>query len=170
MKLKTLFLCILALALSYSPYALADEGMTGSLKTDRFTAYDGSTKTISNGQYIGGGVVSLLMGLGVGLAVQGRYAESNGWIFTVGGLATTGGVVTGLVLFSRSKPGDNNMLPLGLILGSVAIGSGLRIWEIITTWKLPSHYQIAKNRFQMKPLAYYNQGDLNLGLSLKYKF
>ena len=52
------------------------------------------------------------------------------------------------------------------------IGLGIRMWEIVDVWLLPSRYRIVKeNPFKLKPLAFYDSNNqLNYGLSLSYQF
>ena len=143
-----------------------------SMAADRFTSsYDGS-KSLSNGQYIGGGVASIFLGAGIGHAIQGRWME-KGWIFTVGGLVTGIGYVASSTLFAV-KSYETKTLDKGT--GGVALAFllahlGLRVWELIDVWMLPSNYTVVKESpFQIKPLAFYDQENLNLGLSLNYTF
>ena len=65
MKLNGFFYIFWFLVLSYSPYALSmqDGGaVTESFETERLTAQKDSTKSISNGRYMGGGIVSVFPG------------------------------------------------------------------------------------------------------------
>ena len=177
MKLGKSILCCLAFMLVYSPYALSDDSVSYQAMAEESSSnaaelYNSSpVKMISNGAYIGGGVASIFLGLGIGTAIQGRYK----WVHTVTqGLCFAGLITTGIITVDNAL--DNNKInwtTMSMYLGfGLALG-GLRIWEIIDTWMLPDHYKIGKEpAFQVLPLAYYDQ-DLDatsLGLSLKYNF
>ena len=177
-------LCLLALMLCFGPYAFSEEDVAnemGSAESEAATAsfrdYDSSTKSITNGQYIGGGVTSILLGYGIGHAIQGRYME-RGWIFTASELVAIGGYITSVVFFVTEasdvyRTGNTGGVKAfgGVSLAFLVALTGLRVWEIVDAWMLPSHYKIVKESpFQLTPLAYYNQKNMNLGLSLQYKF
>ena len=59
------------------------------------------SSTMSQGQYVGGGIASIFLPFGIGQAIQGRYKET-GWIFTVSELASNVLVASGvgLILYS----------------------------------------------------------------------
>ena len=175
MKLKS-FLCVLALVFSLPTLAeTTGEGFPTESSTERLASSYGGGKTISNGQYIGGGIATLFLGWGIGHAVQGRYGE-KGWIFTAGGAVFTiglSGVLYSTLKAAEENPDDPSLSGLGYgFLGLWLVGTGVKIWELIDVWMLPSHYKVVKESpFQIKPLAFYDQNtDLNLGLSLNYKF
>lgn len=172
-KLMKPFLCVLALTLSYSSYALTTSNkLTESLHTNKFVRSDTPIKTITKKQYVGGGMTSILPGFGLGHGIQWRYQE-KGWIFTASELATLGAYLI-LVDIAASSIDINPKTLLflrRLRVGFLVVFGGLKIWEIMDAWKLPSHYKvIKKGTFHIRPLTYYNQGDLNLGLSFQYKF
>ena len=173
----------MVLTLSFSALAetTGNELSSESMTTERFASSYEESKTISNGQYLGGGIASIIPGWGIGHAVQGRYWE-KGWIFTVGDLVFVGGYLTSVFLLvddlqTAALKGDSRKvgsatkkfsgLSLAFLVGLI----GFRAWEIIDAWNLPSHYKVVKKSpFQIKPLAFYNQDKLNLGLSLNYNF
>ena len=177
------FLTILLLSLSFQ--AFSEEN---TVENKLSVTYEDS-KTISHGKYIGGGVASVLLGWGVGHAIQGRYSE-KGWIFTAGGaLMTLGFVALGsnfkyiIVYYLFSFLGDMFLseedryadgLPgvIYLYLGATFVGLSLKVWEIVDAWVLPPHYKVVKESpFEIKPLAFYDPNTkLNYGLSFKYKF
>ena len=174
---KSLFMgFILALVANYNPQTFAMELASAS------EDYNSSTKTISNGRYIGGGVASIFVGFGVGHAIQGRYKE-KGWIFTVADLIAIGGYFTSAVLLvgdamdaAESGEGINTgavKTKGGMALAFLAVGIGVRVWEMVDAWMLPSHYKVVKESpFQAAPLISWNpmNSSWDLGLSLKYKF
>ena len=171
----------LVFLLNYSPQAFSVESEVSAplLEMEAPRSYSASTKTITNGQYIGGGVVSLFVGYGIGHAIQGRYME-RGWIFTAAELGVLSVFIGSLVYSLKDlKSGDtieyvtdimdHAAKPLSLI--SLLAFVGVRIWEVVDVWNLPSDYKIVKESpFQLSPLYAYNGNNLDLGLSLKYRF
>ena len=173
----------MVLTLSFSALAetTGNELSSESMTTERFASSYEESKTISNGLYIGGGVASIIPGFGIGHALQGRYWE-KGWVFTVGNLVFIGGYVTFAFVLAEdlqtaALKGDNLKVMsggkkfVGLSLAFLLGILGFKVWEIVDAWNLPSHYKVVKESpFQIKPLAFYNQDKLNLGLSLNYNF
>jgi hypothetical protein len=114
-------------------------------------AYVTQGPQLSQGRYIAGGLTTLLVGYGVGHAVQGRWAE-KGWIFTVGEVASTGLIVggygwmasniysagtrtsTGAVYSTQPNLGG----PAGLMVAGSVVLAGFRIWEIIDSFSAPT--------------------------------
>ena len=132
------------------------------------------TKTMTNAQYIAGGVVSIFASFGIGQAIQGRWSES-GWIFTVGQAIVVGGIVTTSVVLVDSI--TSKKFSTGALVGYGLFGLAgfaLWIWELVDTWSLPSHYKIAQEpKFQVSPIYTAHYRDMNtggLGLSFKYNF
>ena len=156
---------------------------TKDFSQESLTEYEES-KTVSQGKYMGGGIASIFIGWGLGHAIQGRYSE-RGWIFTAGGALSA----VGFIGFLSSKQ-DALMEAQGLenkeymehivslsekdyvFLGAMLIGFGIRIWEIIDVWMIPSNYKIVRESpFQIKPVAFYDSNtNFNYGLSLNYRF
>ena len=87
-------------------------------------------KEMSTGRYVGGGITSLFISLGIGHAIQGRYKE-KGWIFTITS------IVTGIGLVSSLETGDQDV-----VAGWALLWFGVRIWEAIDVWVLPSSYKL----------------------------
>ena len=76
----------------YAPY-----GYQPQLQLQQLTAEDQrllARGEISDGQWIGGGLVNVLFGFGVGQAIQGRWGE-KGWIFTLGQAASLAAFLVG---------------------------------------------------------------------------
>ncbi len=178
MKLKNL-LYLLALTVSFSATAEAQGDLFAeSMTADRLSSSYDEMKTISTGLYFGGGVASVFLGWGIGHAVQGRYAE-RGWIFTAGGALFYAGLI-GWMYSAVSTAAENSQTGSAetisgpqatAFLGIALLGSGLRIWEMIDAFLLPSNYKVVRESpFQIQPVAFYNKSDLNFGLSLNYKF
>src|ERR1700752_2272429 len=90
------------------------------------------TTDLSNGRYIGGGIVGTLFGFGIGHAIDGYYGEI-GWIFTTTELASA--IVLGSGLHNCEVDVYDKRHCKGGASLAVAIGGlsflGLRIWEII---------------------------------------
>jgi hypothetical protein len=98
---------------------------------------------ITDGEYVGGGVLGSIIGLGTGHLVQRRY-PFKGMIFTIGEGA---GALTFLVFggwqacAATGSPGDPNPnycseLQIGQTVG-IAIFAGFKVWEIIDLWITP---------------------------------
>ena len=104
----------------------------------------------------------------------------KGWIFTVSELLAVGGYLSSAFLFVGEVVDDletgDELSGQAKFFGGASIAflialTGLRVWEIMDAWMLPSHYKIVKESpFELRPLAYYNKKNINLGLSLHYKF
>jgi hypothetical protein len=101
---------------------------------------------ISDAQYLGGAAASLLIGFGVGQAVQGRWGDT-GWIFTFGELGGIVAVVAGATQFAQDcvatsqsscTGGNGTAAPgIGLIIGGALAIVGLHIWEVIDAFVGP---------------------------------
>ena len=170
------FWCFIVLTMIYSPHALSVAGTS---------TYGDTTETMSNAKYIGGGVVSIIPGFGIGHAIQGRYSE-KGWIFTTSELvlvASTYYFAKEIVKTIREEANqavNNRSLSAfdaksilykgGLSLISLLTLFSVKSWEMMDAWTLPSHYKVVDSSFQLRPMAYYDDDSLGLGLSLKYKF
>ncbi len=124
---------------------------------------------ISTGQYVVGGILGTLIGLGAGHAVQERYTE-NGWLFTVSQLS---GAFAWNIFATQGNEIWATLSAISLI--------GFRIWELIDVWSLPSSHKIAwreeENSFYIAPFLYsYNNSSHNdssqkiLGLSFGFKW
>ena len=180
MKTKILLSLLLG-ALSFQSFSAIEDEAIEAEENFAMPSSEESFKTISTGQYIGGGVASLLLGWGVGHIIQGRYSK-KAWIFTAGSAVAAVGSIGFLFSFrsSRSKAMESNTPAEALsmsgagyaFLGLTLVGAGVRIWELIDVWMLPSHYKVVKKSpFEIKPLAFYDSyKNFNYGLSLKYKF
>lgn len=94
------------------------------------------------GQYVSGGVVSAVVGFGIGHTVQGRWLE-RGWVFTAGEsasllIAFTGAVATiGCGGHSDSTTGERCDTSVGLLIGGYLAFVGFRIWEIADSFAVP---------------------------------
>ena len=125
-------------------------------------------KSMTQNQYIAGGVLGALPGFGIGHAIQGRWLE-KGWIFT--GL-TVGFFPLALASFfyviSTNHTLDANLVFVPFYLFGL---TGLKLWEIIDVWSLPSDYKIVKSqKLSISPLYSYNSQSSSYGLSLSYKW
>jgi hypothetical protein len=90
---------------------------------------------ISEGAYVGGGLVGTFFAFGLGHLVQGRFTD-KGWIFMAGEAASVTILVAGLLQCLEADTytceEQNGLLVVGLI-GAV----GFRIWELIDVWGGP---------------------------------
>ena len=93
---------------------------------------------ISIGKYVTGGVLSYVVGFGVGHAVQGRWND-NGWIFTFGEAASMTVLIYGLAQFQRydyvgDYPNENHQREdrraRNYLLAGVVGLVGFRIWVL----------------------------------------
>ena len=158
--------------------SIASVSMDDELDEDQLIQQDYTS--ISTGQYIAGGVVGIMLGMGIGHAVQGRYSRT-GWIFTVGQLAS--GITFGVYFAQATIPSQSSNVSqtdnFGLIFSAVAL-VGFRIWELIDVWWLPSSYKITvkndrENQFILSPTILYSKynsqiSDPALGLSMSFKW
>lgn len=162
---KYIISCLIAVVF-YNPQAPA------TTEEDNIFQQSTHQKTISNQDYIGGGLASLFIGFGAGHAIQGRYVES-GWVFTVLDVTATASLLTGY--FLARFDGGFEFPPRGVFgyyfYGMAFLVGVLRIWQTKDAWILPNNYKIGKN-IELSPNLYTtNAGDsLGFGLSLKYRF
>jgi hypothetical protein len=109
---------------------------------------------ISDNQRIGGGLASLLFGLGIGQAIQGRWTET-GWIFTLGETATAGMFVWGFFdLFLNCWEGpcsDRRQTRDGwLIVGGLIGNTVFRIWDVVDAFQGPTTHNRRLRELQMR--------------------
>ena len=160
--------------LDFSSYYLA--GNDSAANGDRSTP---SVETISEGQYITGGVIGTVFGFGIGHAVQGRWTKT-GWIHTtlqVGGVVVvTASYLWALpLMFTPDEKGTVTVMGI-ILLTTIVTGGvafwGSKIWEIVDVWRVPSSMKVvSKKRLYMAPTLYSqnNQGHF-LGMKLQYSF
>lgn len=100
---------------------------------------------ISDAAHLGGGAASLVLGFGVGQAIQGRFGE-KGWIFAVGESVTLLGMVVGTVQGFDSG-GDIPLLFIGSVIGYAVF----RFWDVIDAFVAPPKHndRIRMLRFQL---------------------
>jgi hypothetical protein len=110
---------------------------------------------ISDGQHIGGGLVSLFFGFGVGQAVQGRYSDT-GWIFTLGEAASMTAIFVGMVQafdcvddFEGSSCNNDDSAGFLLVGGLIGIGV-FRIWEIVDAFSGPTRHNAKVRALRMR--------------------
>ncbi|MCA9519508.1 MAG: hypothetical protein KC609_00980 [Myxococcales bacterium] len=99
-----------------------------------------SKVSISQFQFVGGGLLGTLVGFGLGHAVQNRWTRT-GWIFTLG--ETVGmGLFAGGFLHDSENP--DSKVGIGLIVSGAILMGVLRIAEIVDIWRLPREMEIAR--------------------------
>ncbi len=103
---------------------------------------------ISDGEIIGGGVVSIFLGFGLGHAVQGRYME-KGWLFTVGEAGSLAVFMVGLAQCFDLDSNDCEDGDLWLISGALGI-VGFRIWELIDVFVGPGQHNARVRNLRMR--------------------
>lgn len=108
---------------------------------------------ISQGAYIGGGVVGTVLGLGIGHAIQGRYGE-KGWIFTVGEIATATlfsiGATNCITETFSSLGTSTSSCNDGLMAVGLAGLAGFRVWELVDVWAAPASHNEEVRRLQQR--------------------
>ena len=94
---------------------------------------------ISTAQYVAGGMVGTVLGLGIGNAIQGTYMPT-GLIFTLGEVGAIGVMVAGAVNCIDTVSSSSSYTSCAggaLLVGYLAL-LGLRIWEVIDVWSTPA--------------------------------
>ena len=185
--MKLLSLCVLGFLL-IGPFAFsvppAEAGGVKEVENNRERAIEptkGYTKTLNNKEYIGGAFASMFLGFGIGHAIQGRWWDEGGWVFTLGEGVTLGVILSSILKGPTSNYGSFDSIERVLwevhnwsTYISLALFVSLRVWASIDTWVLPSHIKVAQeSRFQITPLVvsnYSNSNYLSLGLNMKYRF
>ena len=142
--------------------------------------------TISQGAYVGGGVLGTVFGFGIGHAVQGRWLKT-GWVHTVlqGASVAVLGLQAPGQIYALTRGGGWNVRDgkdaLALIASLVFLTD--KIWEIIDVWVLPSSYRLRsqggfiespESRLNISPALYSHKSHKGLhlspGLNVKWKF
>ena len=100
---------------------------------------------ISDGEHIGGGLAALMLGFGIGQAIQGRWGD-KGWIFTVGEGASIIAMFYGIAesfdcgRYDEYGGYDSSCENRGM--GIFAVGiigfTVLRVWETVDAFAAPS--------------------------------
>jgi hypothetical protein len=114
---------------------------------------------ISDGQYIGGGLLSIFPGFGIGQAVQGRWSD-RGYIFTLGETAAMGLVIYGISkndCFLAIDPCHDDSDGVGEFLVGLLAYTGFRVWEIIDAWAVPPGHNRRVQNLRLR-LGYPQQG------------
>jgi hypothetical protein len=131
--MKKIFITMMTLALSLN--AFADEGTP-----TRPAGQGDSSATVSGkvpvptGKYITGGVLASTVGLGIGHAVEGRYAD-KGWIFTATEATGIAMMVAGCSeRKDRNDDGVKECNNNGLVVAGAVVAIGFHVWEIIDAW------------------------------------
>ena len=134
---------------------------------------DFPVKSLSQNDYTISKVTSIILGFGIGHAIQGRWLD-KGWIFTTGNILTTGGFLFSLFGAGyASMYDDEQTAEIGMVSSIVffILTISLKTYEAIDVWKAPG-YEIKKSSaLELKPIISMNalKGS-DFGLSLKYSF
>lgn len=126
-------------------------------------------------KYIVGGILGTYpFGLGIGHAIQGRYAE-KGWIFTAGEVGSLGVATASLVgCYSDTLTNHNcNLAPF--VIGVYAY-LGFRVWEIIDVWSTPlvqdNEYRRIRTKYNLskkiQPLIIPTEQGTRLGIVYRF--
>lgn len=146
----------------------ASTPITPSFESNEYTS---SIKTINEDSYIAGGVASILLGFGIGHAIQGRWKE-RGWIHT----AFQTGVIAGFLF------GGNFFLPESItiehyalyFLSGTLLFMGSRVWETVDAWALPQSIKVISSNQQnnlYKTHFLYSQNRAKIsGIALQWQF
>jgi hypothetical protein len=98
---------------------------------------------ISDGEHIGGGLAALMLGFGIGQAVQGRWSD-KGWIFTVGEgvslLAMFYGIAESFDCGYDEYGYDRNCEDkgMGIFFAGILGFTVFRVWETVDAFAAPS--------------------------------
>lgn len=107
-----------------------------------------NAEKLSKTAYFAGGLTGTILGLGLGHAIEGRWIQDGGWIFT--GLEL--GAIYG---FSKEKIVANNCTVNSTgnatcSTGTTSAGASyafgyviIRIWEIVDVWILPKGLKLS---------------------------
>ena len=114
--------------------------MTGSIEgAESDLGINKDYTSMTQNQYILGRLLGTLSGFGIGHAVQGRWFE-KGWIFT----GLTLGLPFVAVPFMPRKYKEDKIDLDKLLLIVTFTFLGLKVWEAVDVWSLPSHYKIVQ--------------------------
>lgn len=152
------FICGFSILLYFS-FAFSEEKVTQSplsvqslqpTQTENLTLskIDSNSRTITKGNYIGGGLLGTAVGFGLGHAVQMRPDSDKMNFFMISEAGAIGGALLLLVVttsnectqggseeakcLSSRRNRQNNILTLGALAYI-----GLRVWEIYDLWSYP---------------------------------
>ena len=112
---------------------------------------------ISDGEHIGGGIVSVFFGWGIGQAVQGRWSE-KGYIFTLGEGASLAVLIWGVVRLARAEDRcfddptcrSSSDEGVGMVLAGMAGLTVFRVWEIYDAFAGPAEHNRKLRALQMR--------------------
>ena len=143
------------LKLNLTQHTIANEN-EGGRDDYRLTKGGKPITTITRDQYVNGGLIGTLLGLGLGHAVQGRYSKT-GWVFTLTE------PIFYLLMVGNVESGTDATLNTVLFLA-------WRIYGIIDVWTLPSSHKIAERKnYHIAPMYFVskeNPDKPSYGLSL----
>ncbi len=137
----------------------------------------------SHSNYVTGGVVGTIFGLGIGQAINGNYG-TTGWIFTVTEVVGTGmfwsgiglGIVGGIFNSVTKGPASGAQTAaagLGLTIAGALVYTAFRIWDIVDLWETPiipgASHQLDQPAHKAAAVSFSSFGDGEVsGLSLHF--
>ena len=154
-----LFILLLSFFISAQSFAV-------SISLDLFQNNSkASSVTITQSQYVVSGVAELIVGFGIGHAVQGRYVN-RGWFFTAAPLLV---YFVGLGISSLVDGGHKSGLSYEVNRVSLSLVTALRVWGIIDAWMLPNHYKVKKDNMKFRSHTFSHNNSIALDL-LSYRW
>jgi len=109
---------------------------------------------ISDGEWIGGGLVNVFFGFGIGQAIQGRWSE-RGWIFTLGQGVSGVAFMYGFVrwfgdCFQPDTGCDDNSTGFGLMMAGMVGMTVFYVWGAIDAFAVPPEHNRKVRALRMR--------------------
>ena len=172
MSKKWISFCVFILGLAIQPSICFSEAGLHSEKINMTRSnnleINKTYKSMTQNQYIAGGILGAFHGFGIGYAIQGRWLE-RGWIFTS---IQLGCLIAGYGLSSLLYINHTWLDNLGPFFGiAILVWIYSRIWEMVDLWMLPYDYKIVQEpKLSISPLYSSSSQSSSYGLSLSYKW
>lgn len=106
---------------------------------------------ISDGAYVGGGLIGTFFGFGLGHAVQGRFVD-KGWIFMAGEAGSVALLAYGMgdcYSLLAEQPAEECGHDGAFVLGLVGF-LGFHVWELIDVWTEPPAHNARVRAVRMR--------------------
>lgn len=105
---------------------------------------------ISDGTATAGKVTSILFGLGVGQAVEGRWTKI-GWVYTLGDVASAGLIATATIQgLTPGCSGSCGRTAAALFIGGGLVGLASRIGQIYDAFTAPGNHNRRVRELRMR--------------------